>query len=855
MIVALRCSPVSRRASSANVHQRTGALIANLAADACVEVPCLVDGAGVWPVRGGRAAAAVRGLHRPRRSIPRRSRCARRSTRTATPSTTPCMQDPQVQARLDARRGVAPHRRAHRRRGGVAARLAAGRGLGSRHPERGDIPDGDESRDALRRIGRSRRPDRPCTLADRRVRLGDDEARDAPAASDAAGVGRSAATGGARRWPAASGRCRAQPARSTTPSGATRRSSPARSRSSTPSGRPPGHHGRGHGLRLGRLLGQAPDRASPAATRPTCSRWTARSSPTTSRATCSWTSQPFIERDGFDLDRARRRGRRPLHDARRRPVRPAARPQRRRRSTTTRPCSTRPASRTRTTPGPGTSSSRSGKQLTLDADGDGQPEQWGFYTETTDMENYWSSLVWQNGGDIVSEDRTQTAARLRRGRRWLQFLQDLIYTHKIMPTPDCSRSSVTRSSRAWRPWSRTARGWCRRTSPPASTWASRRCRPVRPARPPASTPRASSSPASTDNPDAAWEFVKYLVGPEAQTQLMQLKAAVPVDKSVLAGSYSDAFPGSRRVRRDRSSTPTSSRPSAGYNEWTTMLQEELDANVFNAPNKTAREAIDTRAAGSWTRSSRRRSSSRRRRADPDERADRGPPASRARPRPGRDPPDRRGRRGGPLASERRWAWLFLAPTLVGPRRAVGRAHPRHAGHQPHRLGPADAARRGSGLDNFRDLLVRRPASGWRSATPPSTRSCRCPLGMVLALALALGLDQAHPRHRLDPHHVLPAARHLGGRGGPRVALDLRPARAACSTSSSAMFGIPPQRWVSDPFWAMPAIIAMSVWQGLGRQHHHLPRGAPGDPDRVPRRGQRGRRRPLGRASAASPCRC
>ena len=28
-------------------------------------------------------------------------------------------------------------------------------------------------------------------------------------------------------------------------------------------------------------------------------------------------------------------------------------------------------------------------------------------------------------------------------------------------------------------------------------------------------------------------------------------------------------------------------------------------------------------------------------------------------------------------------------------------------------------------------------------------------------------------------------------------------------------GIPPQRWISDPMWAMPSIILMSVWQGLG----------------------------------------
>ena len=35
-----------------------------------------------------------------------------------------------------------------------------------------------------------------------------------------------------------------------------------------------------------------------------------------------------------------------------------------------------------------------------------------------------------------------------------------------------------------------------------------------------------------------------------------------------------------------------------------------------------------------------------------------------------------------------------------------------------------------------------------------------------------------------------------------------------STTSSGVFGIPPQRWVSDPTLAMPSIIAMSVWQGL-----------------------------------------
>ena len=28
-------------------------------------------------------------------------------------------------------------------------------------------------------------------------------------------------------------------------------------------------------------------------------------------------------------------------------------------------------------------------------------------------------------------------------------------------------------------------------------------------------------------------------------------------------------------------------------------------------------------------------------------------------------------------------------------------------------------------------------------------------------------------------------------------------------------GVPPQRWLIDPTLAMPAIVAMSIWQGLG----------------------------------------
>jgi multiple sugar transport system substrate-binding protein len=233
-----------------------------------------------------------------------------------------------------------------------------------------------------------------------------------------------------------------------------------------------------------------------------------------------------------------------------------------------------------------------GKQLTVDADGNGQPEQWGFYTESTDMENYWSELVWQNGGEIISEDRTQTLLGSDESVGGLQFLQDLIYTHKVMPTPDLfvevgdafeQGQAAMESNGSWLVPTHTAAGIDFGIAP----------LPAGPAGQATSiNPTGAVVSASTDNPEAAWAFVKWLVGPEAQAQLMQSKAALPVDKSVLEGGYSTAFPGSDVFAASLEYAHL--KPSfTGYTEWTTALQEELDTNVFNAPNKTVREAIDT----------------------------------------------------------------------------------------------------------------------------------------------------------------------------------------------------------------------------------------------------------------------
>jgi alpha-galactosidase len=82
----------------ANVPNR-GALIANLAADACVEVPALVDGTGVWPVAVGALPRQCAAYIEPAVSTQALAvDAALREDRDAVYHAV--MQDPQIQARL-----------------------------------------------------------------------------------------------------------------------------------------------------------------------------------------------------------------------------------------------------------------------------------------------------------------------------------------------------------------------------------------------------------------------------------------------------------------------------------------------------------------------------------------------------------------------------------------------------------------------------------------------------------------------------------------------------------------------------------------------------------------------------------
>ena len=231
-------------------------------------------------------------------------------------------------------------------------------------------------------------------------------------------------------------------------------------------------------------------------------------------------------------------------------------------------------------------------KLTKDANGDGQPDQWGVYTETTDMENAWSSLVWQAGGDILSSDGTKSALDSDQAAQGLQFLQDLIWKEKVLPDPALFAETGD-PFEAGKAAMEINGSWLVPTDEAAGLEFGIAPLPKGPvAQATSVNPTGAVIYKGTKSPDAAWALVKYLASPEAQTKIMALKASVPVNKEILSTTYASAFDGAQ-VFADALSYAHLKPSFRGYDDFATTLQTELDENVFNAPNKTAKDAIAT----------------------------------------------------------------------------------------------------------------------------------------------------------------------------------------------------------------------------------------------------------------------
>jgi multiple sugar transport system permease protein len=176
----------------------------------------------------------------------------------------------------------------------------------------------------------------------------------------------------------------------------------------------------------------------------------------------------------------------------------------------------------------------------------------------------------------------------------------------------------------------------------------------------------------------------------------------------------------------------------------------------------------------------------------------------------RRPAPQRG--GGPLAGEGRWALAFLAPTLVGL--AILSAGPILA-TLAISLTKWDllTAPKLTGFDNYLALLSDdRFIKALRNTFFYTIVSV--PLGLVIALGLALALNaRIRGIAFIRTAYFLPVVTST-------IAIALvwqwiYSADSGLLNQALDIVGIPPQKWLSNPTLAMPSIIVMSVWQGLG----------------------------------------
>jgi multiple sugar transport system permease protein len=168
--------------------------------------------------------------------------------------------------------------------------------------------------------------------------------------------------------------------------------------------------------------------------------------------------------------------------------------------------------------------------------------------------------------------------------------------------------------------------------------------------------------------------------------------------------------------------------------------------------------------------------------------------------------------GGPLAAERRWALLFLAPTILGL--AVLSAGPILATLAiSFTKWDLLTAPNLTGFDNYATLLSDdRFLKALRNTFFYTAASV--PIGSAIALGLAVALNQTFRGIAfVRAAYFLPVVTST-------IAVSLvwqwiYAKDAGLLNEVIGLVGIPAQRWLTDPTLAMPSIVAMSIWQGLG----------------------------------------
>jgi multiple sugar transport system substrate-binding protein len=191
---------------------------------------------------------------------------------------------------------------------------------------------------------------------------------------------------------------------------------------------------------------------------------------------------------------------------------------------------------------------RVAKALTMDTNGDGKIDQWGFAEGIARSQpfahRFLFPLIWAGGGSIAGEDGKATFNDPS-GVRAVQFFADLIKTHKVMP-PDVVNLTYDERLQGFMvgKYAMVVEGIHRykhsQTSPVIKGKVGLAYLPSWDGKQLASTPVTGwdiGIPVASKQKDAAWKFIVHTLGHEAQLINAKLGGQVPARKSVAKDAY------------------------------------------------------------------------------------------------------------------------------------------------------------------------------------------------------------------------------------------------------------------------------------------------------------------------------
>ena len=221
------------------------------------------------------------------------------------------------------------------------------------------------------------------------------------------------------------------------------------------------------------------------------------------------------------------------------------------------------------------------KKLTVDTNGDGKIDQYGFVFDQWDMEPGWSEALWSYGGDIISADHTKTLVGEPKSREAWQMLYDLVFVDKSCPDNntisqyggDLFQAGVAAMTPMghWAVPGYNTAGFKYDVAP----------MPKGPAGAATSVNSAGFVMAKdSKHPDEAFEFIKYALSPAAQTKLAELGFAIPVLKPITESPVFLEQKGSelnQKVFLDSLAFSHMKPVFKGYDEWASVVGDGMGA--------------------------------------------------------------------------------------------------------------------------------------------------------------------------------------------------------------------------------------------------------------------------------------